>query len=68
MRSFFRRIAADPDVAAVMTRLDFSGLLNNVRSDLPIIGEGVEAKQEAVLGSSVSIMSSDSASVTARWR
>ncbi|SOD40588.1 ABC transporter permease [Nitrosovibrio sp. Nv4] len=50
------RIAADPDVAAVMARLNFSGLLNNGRSDLPIIGEGVEAKQEAVLGSSVSII------------
>ena len=30
-------------------------MLNNGRSDLPIIGEGVEAGQEAVLGSSVSI-------------
>jgi putative ABC transport system permease protein len=31
-------------------------LLNNGRSDLPIIGEGVEARQEARLGSSVSII------------
>ena len=30
-------------------------MLNNGRSDLPIIGEGVEAGQEALLGSSVSI-------------
>ncbi len=51
-----QRIAAEPDVANVMARLNFSGLLNNGRSDLPIIGEGVEAGQEAVLGSSVSII------------
>ena len=40
-----------------MARLNFSGLLNNGRSDLPIIGEGVEPGQEAPLGSSVSIIS-----------
>ena len=51
-----QRIAANPDVADVMARLNFSGLLNNGRSDLPIIGEGVEAGQEARLGSSVSII------------
>ena len=37
-----------------MVRLNFSGLLNNGRSDLPIIGEGVETGQSR-LGSSVSI-------------
>src|SRR5687768_1104905 len=36
-------IAAEAEVASVMARLNFSGLLNNGRSDLPIIGEGVEA-------------------------
>lgn len=51
-----QRIAASPDVANVMARLNFSGLINNGRSDLPIIGEGVEAGQEARLGSSVSIL------------
>jgi putative ABC transport system permease protein len=49
-------IAAEAEVASVMARLNFSGLLNNGRSDLPIIGEGVEAGPEAVLGSSVSII------------
>jgi putative ABC transport system permease protein len=50
-----QRIAANTGVAAVTARLNFSGLLNNSRSDLPIIGEGVEPGQEALLGSSVSI-------------
>lgn len=49
------RIATEAGVNNVMARLNFSGLLNNGRSDLPIIGEGVEPGQEAVLGSSVSI-------------
>ncbi|MEK6736474.1 MAG: ABC transporter permease [Pseudomonadota bacterium] len=40
---------------SVMARLNFSGLLNNGRSDLPIIGEGVEPDREAKLGSSLSI-------------
>lgn len=50
-----RRITADPRVDRAMARLSFSALLNNGRSDLPIIGEGVEPGQEALLGSSVSI-------------
>lgn len=50
-----QRIAAEAGVDNVMARLNFSGLLNNGRSDLPIIGEGVEAAQEAMLGSFVSI-------------
>ncbi|SEL37312.1 ABC transporter permease [Nitrosovibrio tenuis] len=50
-----QRVAADGGVANVMARLNFSGLLNNGRSDLPIIGEGVEPGQETLLGSSVSI-------------
>ena len=54
--SIEQHIAANPDVASVMARLNFSGLLNNGHSDLPIIGEGVEARQEALLGSSVSII------------
>lgn len=50
-----RRIANEKEVSMVMARLNFSGLLNNGRTDLPIIGEGVEAQQEAALGSSISI-------------
>lgn len=38
-----------------MARLNFSGLLNNGRSDLPIIGEGVQPAKEARLGSSIVI-------------
>jgi putative ABC transport system permease protein len=50
-----QRVAAHPDVTSVTSRLYFSGLLSNGRSDLPIMGEGVEAGKEALLGSSVSI-------------
>lgn len=48
-------IAGWAAVDNVMARLNFSGLLNNGRSDLPIIGEGVEPDKEAELGSSVVI-------------
>jgi putative ABC transport system permease protein len=50
-----QRVASEKKVSMVMARLNFSGLLNNGRTDLPIIGEGIEAKQEAALGSSISI-------------
>lgn len=50
-----QRIATTAEVDSVMARLNFSGLLNNGRSDLPIVGEGVEAGREAALGSSVLI-------------
>jgi len=39
-----------PQVADVAARIQFSGLLNNGRSDLSIIGEGIEAEKEARLG------------------
>ncbi|OYY95548.1 MAG: ABC transporter permease [Hydrogenophilales bacterium 28-61-23] len=48
-------IAAKPGVRDVMGRLYFAGLLNNGRSDLPILGEGVEPARESKLGSSVVI-------------
>ena len=44
------RIATVPGVADVMARVQFSGLLNNGRTDLAIIGEGVEPAHEARLG------------------
>ena len=44
-------IAAMPEVDDVLARLAFSGLLGNGRSDLPVIGEGVEPAREARLGS-----------------
>jgi len=40
----------------VMGRLYFSGLLNNGRSDLPIVGEGVEPGREARMGSTLTII------------
>lgn len=48
-------IAALPAVDDVMGRLFFAGLLNNGRSDLPIIGEGVEPARENRLGSGMVI-------------
>lgn len=48
-------IAKHPEVDAVMSRLYFSGLLNNGKRDLAIIGEGVEPDKEAKLGSFITI-------------
>ena len=39
-----------------MARLNFSGLLSNGRSDMPVIGEGVDADKETELGTAVSIV------------
>jgi len=50
-----QRIAGVEGVEKVMARLNFAGLLNNGRTDLPIMGEGIEPEQEAKLGSSVLI-------------
>lgn len=46
-----RRIAAQTAGGEVMGRLGFSGLLNNGRTDLAIVGEGIEPDAEARLGS-----------------
>lgn len=43
-------VRAIPHVQEVMTRVNFSGLANNGRADLPVIGEGVEPDKEARLG------------------
>ena len=43
-------IAALPQVAETMTRLSFSGMINNGRTDLPIVGEGIEPDKEQRLG------------------
>jgi putative ABC transport system permease protein len=51
-----RQISDTHGVQTVMARLSLSGLLNNGRSDLPIVGEGVEPGQEAILGTSVRIV------------
>lgn len=44
------RIASIAGVAGVMARASFSGLLNNGRTDLAIVGEGIEPGPEARLG------------------
>jgi putative ABC transport system permease protein len=43
------------EVADVMARLTFSGLLSNYRSDFPILGEGIEPRAELRLGTSLMI-------------
>ena len=48
-------IAKGDAVDTTMTRLNFTGLLNNGHTDVPIIGEGVEPDNEARLGSFVRI-------------
>ncbi len=45
------KVAVLPSVVDTMKRLNFFGLLNNGKTDLPIIGEGVEPAKEAELGS-----------------
>lgn len=50
-----KAIEGQPGVDAVMGRLFFSGLMNNGRRDLAIIGEGVEPAKEAKLGSFIQI-------------
>lgn len=47
------QVRLTPHVQAVMTRVNFSGLANNGRADLPVIGEGVEADKEARLGTAM---------------
>jgi putative ABC transport system permease protein len=51
------RVAALPGVADTMARVSFAGLLNNGRSDLAIVGEGVEPEHEARLGTYTRIVS-----------
>jgi putative ABC transport system permease protein len=40
-----------------MARLNFSGLLNNGKVDVPILGEGIEAGPEAELAQSITMLS-----------
>ena len=51
------RVAALPLVSGVTARLGFSGLLNNGKRDLAIIGEGIEPDKEAKLGSVLQMVS-----------
>jgi putative ABC transport system permease protein len=45
-----------PHIQAVMARVNFSGLANNGRADLPIIGEGIEPAKEERLGTAVTVV------------
>lgn len=49
-------IQGHANVDDVMLRLNFSGLANNGKADLPIIGEGIEPAKEARLGTYVQII------------
>lgn len=51
-----RLVSKLPEVDDILPRLGFAGLINNGRTDLPIIGEGIEPDKEARLGSSVRIV------------
>ena len=50
------RVKVVPGVADVMRRVYFSGLANNGRADLPVIGDGVEPAAEAKLGSYLQVI------------
>ena len=50
-------IAKLPHVTHVMARIQFGGILNNMRADLPIQGEGVEPGKERELSSAVTWLS-----------
>lgn len=54
------RLAEVPGVARTMARLSFSGLLNNGKVDVPIVGDGIEAAAEAELAKSISILAGQS--------
>lgn len=51
------RVAELPHVSDVLLRVNFSGLANNGRADLNIIGEGVQPDKEARLGTVMTIVS-----------
>ena len=50
-------MAGLPQISEVLQRVKFSGLANNGRADLPIIGEAVQPDKEARLGTSLTITS-----------
>ncbi|GAB3248784.1 ABC transporter permease [Chitinimonas naiadis] len=50
-----QRIGALPEVGQVTARLNFTGLLNNGKRDLAIVGEGIEPDKEAEIGTYLTI-------------
>ena len=53
--SLKKTLLTQTNVADVMARVSFSGLVNNGHTDWPIVGEGVEPEKEAELGSHLNI-------------
>ncbi|KAA3650442.1 MAG: ABC transporter permease [Proteobacteria bacterium] len=53
--SVVQSLEGAPQVSGVTSRLSFSGLLNNGKRDLAIVGEGIEPRKEAQLGSYLTI-------------
>ncbi|MFV0662559.1 ABC transporter permease [Denitromonas sp.] len=53
--SVVQALESAPQVSGVTSRLSFSGLLNNGKRDLAIVGEGIEPRKEAQLGSYLTI-------------
>lgn len=51
-----KRIANLPEVQNVMSRLTFSGLLNNGKADLSVVGEGIEPGPEQLLGTHMKVI------------
>lgn len=51
-----KRIAALPAVKDVMARVNFAGLLNNGRTDLSIVGEGIEPDKERAMGTFLKVV------------
>lgn len=51
------RLSVRPEVQDVMARLNFSGLMNNGRSDLAVLGEGIEPSKEERLGTHLTLIS-----------
>jgi len=45
-----------PEAVNVMSRLTFAGVLNNGKSDLAILGEGIEPASEAKLGTQIQLV------------
>jgi putative ABC transport system permease protein len=59
-----KRIASTPGVSDTLARLGFTGLLNNGKSDLAVIGDGAEPDGEARLGTSVRMLAGAPLSAT----
>ena len=51
-----KRFSAQAEVADVMARVGFSGLLNNGKTDLSIVGEGIEPDREVKLGTYMTLL------------